>query len=201
MADAWTHLSTTQSRPRPYSSVNHFSEAFVICAGSVLFRSTTDKREWEICVLHSPKEAVWVLPKGRKDCGESVENAALRETYEETGYRCEFFPCGMTTRAPLPHVNMVDEPHIVEGGVEPFAITVRSLGEAQGTKIIWWYLTRVIDEDETQSEGTQTETEDFRSEFITTEKAIDQLTFQDDREIASKALGLVLSSQVTCSKY
>lgn len=98
----------------------------------------------------------------------------------------------MTTRAPLPHVNTVDEPHVVKGGVEPFAMTVRSLGEAKGTKIIWWYLTRAID---TRCEGTQTETEDFRSEFVTAAKAVEQLTFQDDREIASKALRLVLDTE------
>ncbi|KAH0838565.1 NUDIX hydrolase domain-like protein [Lanmaoa asiatica] len=182
-----------RSRPRPYFSINHFSEDFVICAGSVLFRAAPGKREWQICILHSPMEGVWVLPKGRKDRGESVENAALRETYEETGYRCEFLPCRMATRAPLPHINMVDEPRIVEGVVEPFAMTVRSLGEARGTKIIWWYLTRAIDE--TQFKGTQTETEDFQSEFITAEKAVEQLTFQDDREVASKALELVLATK------
>ena len=189
---ARTHLSITQGS-RPYPLVNHFSEDFVICAGSVLFRAVPDKREWQICILHSPREGVWVLPKGRKDCGESVENAALRETYEETGYRCEFFPCTMTTRAPLPHINMVDEPRILEGVMEPFAVTVRSLGEAKGTKIIWWYLTRAVDE--TQSKGTQTETEDFHPEFITANMAVEQLTFQDDREIASKALRLVLDSK------
>lgn len=187
-------LSITQGRPRPYPSVNHFSEEFVICAGSVLFRAAPDEMEWQICILHSPREGVWVLPKGRKDCGESVENAALRETYEETGYKCEFFPCTMTTRAPLPHVNMVDEPRILEGVVEPFAMTVRSLGEVKGTKIVWWYLTRASN-DETQSKGTQTETEDFHSEFIAAEKAVELLTFQTDRDIARKALRLVLDTE------
>jgi len=116
-----------------------------------------------------------------------------RSKREETGYRCEFFPCRMTTRAPLPHVNMVDEPHVVEGVVEAFGVTMRSLGEARGTKMIWWYVTRAIDT--TRSEGTQTETEDFHSEFIAAEKAIEQLTFQDDRDIATKALSLVIDTE------
>lgn len=188
MADARALLSIPQGRPRSYLSINHLSEDFVICAGSVLFLAASDKKEWQICILHSPKEGLWVLPKGRKDCGESVENAALRETYEETDYSCEFFPRTMTMRALLPHVNMVDEPRIIDG-----MVTLRGLREAKGTKIIWWYLTRVINE--TRFEGTQTETEDFHSEFITAEKAVDQLTFQDDREVANRALRLVLDTK------
>jgi hypothetical protein len=48
---------------------------------------------------------------------------------------------------------------------------------------------------EAQSRGTQTETEDFHSEFIPAEKAVEQLTFQTDRDIASKALRLVLDTE------
>ena len=88
---------------------------------------------------------------------------------------------------------MVDEPHIRNDAVEPFAMTMRSLGEVKGTKFIWWYLTRAIDESPTK--GTRTETEDFRSEFITAEMAVERLTFQDDREIASKALKIVLNTE------
>lgn len=95
-------------------------EDFVICAGSVLFRTSPD---WQKCILHFPREGLWVLPNGRKDCGESVESAALRETDEETGYRCAFFPRTLTTRAPVPHVN---EPRIINGAAKPFAMTVRS---------------------------------------------------------------------------
>ncbi|KAF9229631.1 hypothetical protein BS17DRAFT_771704 [Gyrodon lividus] len=176
-------------RNRTYPSLIHFSEAFVICAGSVLLRKDLRGKGWQICILHSPKAEVYVLPKGRKDCGESIEDAATRETFEETGYECKLLPCTMTIRAPLPHVNMVDTPHVMESVTEPFAVTVRSLGEEKGTKIIWWYLTIAMDE--VKRQGTQTDTEDFHSEFVEAGKAIKRLTFQDDREIATKALKLV----------
>ncbi|KAN0100882.1 hypothetical protein V8E55_000866 [Tylopilus felleus] len=51
----WQHFSQTPiiqpngrcsySPSRPHPLTNHFSEDFVICAGSVLFRATPDKRE------------------------------------------------------------------------------------------------------------------------------------------------------------
>jgi 8-oxo-dGTP pyrophosphatase MutT (NUDIX family) len=37
----------------------------------------------KIVVIYESKEKVWFLPKGRKDVGESLEQAALREAYEE----------------------------------------------------------------------------------------------------------------------
>ncbi|KAI6096178.1 hypothetical protein EDD16DRAFT_694260 [Pisolithus croceorrhizus] len=175
-----------QAASRPHSSRVLFSEAFVICAGSVLFRSDTAGR-WQICVLHDRVEKVHVLPKGRKDCGESIDGAAVRETYEETGYPCKLLPCRMTTRAPLPHTNMLDEPRVVDDISEPFAITLRDLKE-KGTKTIWWYLTVVSGGRE---EGTQTDSEDFYPEFFQADDAIRRLTFQDDKDIAQRALTLV----------
>ncbi|KAI6038585.1 hypothetical protein EDC04DRAFT_1923770 [Pisolithus marmoratus] len=177
-----------QALPRSHASLVLFSEAFVICAGSVLFRSDTAGR-WQICVLHDRMGNVHVLPKGRKDCGESTDEAAVRETYEETGYPCKLLPTRMTTRAPLPHANMLDEPRVVDDAREPFAITLRDLKE-KGTKIIWWYLTIISGEREA---GTQTDSEDFRPEFFEASDAIKRLTFQDDKDVAQRALTLVES--------
>ena len=42
----------------------------------------------ELCVVHRPRYDDWTLPKGKLDRGESFEDAALREVWEETGLRC-----------------------------------------------------------------------------------------------------------------
>ena len=42
----------------------------------------------EMLVAHRPKYDDWTLPKGKLDPGESHETAALREVFEETGFRC-----------------------------------------------------------------------------------------------------------------
>ena len=48
----------------------------VHCAGQVL-------------LVHRPRYDDWTFPKGKVEDGESDEECALREVYEETGLRCE----------------------------------------------------------------------------------------------------------------
>ena len=45
-------------------------------------------RDGEVCLVHRPRYDDWTLPKGKLDDGESFEDAALREVWEETGLRC-----------------------------------------------------------------------------------------------------------------
>jgi predicted NUDIX family NTP pyrophosphohydrolase len=56
-------------------------------AGTLLFRRKTD--EIEVLIVHPSgpynRRAPWSIPKGLPDEGESLENAARRETLEETG--------------------------------------------------------------------------------------------------------------------
>src|SRR4051794_12307299 len=41
-----------------------------------------------VALVHRPKYDDWTLPKGKLDAGETFEQAALREVWEETGLRC-----------------------------------------------------------------------------------------------------------------
>ena len=97
----------------------------------------------------------FVLPKGRKDCGETTEDTAVRETYEGTGSPCKLLLCTIPTRAPPPNINTVDTPRAMKGATEPFTITLRDQNE---TKMIWWVLTIVNGERE---EGTKTASENL----------------------------------------
>ena len=44
--------------------------------------------EGRVLLVHRPRYDDWTLPKGKLDRGESFEDAALREVWEETGLRC-----------------------------------------------------------------------------------------------------------------
>ncbi len=54
----------------------------VEAAGGVIARSGL------VALVHRPRYDDWTLPKGKLDPGESFEDAARREVFEETGLRC-----------------------------------------------------------------------------------------------------------------
>ncbi|KAJ7284891.1 NUDIX hydrolase domain-like protein [Mycena rebaudengoi] len=157
-----------------HPSTQYSASQFVIAAG--------------YSILHDRKKHEWLLPKGRKDCGESIATAAVRETFEETGYACTLLPCRMATRAPRPGVNGEDAIAVVEDITEPIAVTIRDQG-ARGIKMIWWYIARATSTEKVL--GTQTEWETFDSQFVAADEAAERLTFQVDRETVQKALLIV----------
>jgi 8-oxo-dGTP diphosphatase len=60
--------------------------AEVKAAGGVVWRRGAGGIE--VAVAHRPHRQDWSLPKGKLDPGESWEDAALREVFEEIGVRC-----------------------------------------------------------------------------------------------------------------
>ncbi|TFK31159.1 hypothetical protein BDQ12DRAFT_260644 [Crucibulum laeve] len=173
-------------------STQYLAGDFVISAGSVLFRQVTptacNPNGLEIYTLHTKKDE-YLLPKGCKDRGESIDAAAVRETSEETGYACELWSLRMPTRATAPAVDIDDVMKVVDGLVEPIAITARDLG-AKGLKLILWFVTRVK-EDEEKADGTQMEGESFESVFLEAYEAVRKLTFKKDQKTTQKALEVV----------
>jgi len=58
---------------------------FEFSSGGIVVK---DKTFLLIKVIDLRGAAVWTFPKGKIEKGESVEEAALREVREETGYKC-----------------------------------------------------------------------------------------------------------------
>ncbi len=62
-------------------------EAEVRAGGGVVVRAGA--AGVEVAVVHRPRYDDWSLPKGKLEPGESFEDGAVREVWEETGLRCE----------------------------------------------------------------------------------------------------------------
>ena len=58
------------------------AEPEVLAAGGLLVRD-----DGRVAVVHRPRYDDWSLPKGKLDAGESFEDGARREVWEETGVR------------------------------------------------------------------------------------------------------------------
>lgn len=56
----------------------------ITSAACVAFRNTEKGKE--VLLINDGKWGGWIIPKGRIDEGETLEEAALRELSEETGY-------------------------------------------------------------------------------------------------------------------
>lgn len=68
----------------------------VRAAGGIVCRP--GRAALRVAIVHRPGYDDWTFPKGKLDDGESLEDAALREVEEETGYRCRLIrPLGCTS--------------------------------------------------------------------------------------------------------
>jgi len=131
-----------------------FTSDFLLGAGMVIIQPETEK----IVVIYDTERKTWFLPKGRKDVGESLEQAALREAYEESGYQVEFLPLYTPTRAPIPPDMPISAPNI-----EPIYISIiawgprkrsRSHKRDNGGEYLSFYYVGQITVDAVHQEGT-----------------------------------------------
>eukprot|EP00924_Labyrinthula_sp_SR-Ha-C_P000982 snap_masked-scaffold_7-processed-gene-9.41-mRNA-1 protein AED:1.00 eAED:1.00 QI:0/-1/0/0/-1/1/1/0/304 len=164
---------------------NYFSNEFVTSCGSVLF-NLSQKR---IVIVENRKKdgsVEFVLPKGRKNVGEDVQDAALRETFEETGYPCELFPLLMETRA-TETTDLEDLVREKKNISEPFCICTRT-NIKSGMKLIFWYISKVTGK---YVSNTQMQNEDLSPVELPYMEAIEKLSFQDEKNMVEKAIKLV----------
>ncbi|KAH9019064.1 hypothetical protein EDB83DRAFT_2231941 [Lactarius deliciosus] len=124
------------------------SSHFLICGGSILFEST--RAPLRVCLLRHNVRDEWLLPKGRKLRGEDLTVAAVRETFEETGYPCERLPLGGGARS--------WERRAVHADVATCG------GRGGQVRLVVREVRR--GEDKIRVEGTQTAVESFESAFV-----------------------------------
>lgn len=152
-----------------------FSDGFVLSSGTV----PIDIPKGLVLLLYYRPKGEYMLPKGRKDVGETLEAAAIRETMEESGYECHLFKHQLPTKAQ----GLSDPKH-----TEPIAVQQR-INEGV-RKIIFWYISEV-DSCSHQMADTQEEGEEFDVEWVRMEDAPSRCSFAEDRKIVEKALEAV----------
>lgn len=136
----------------------------LVSAGAVL----VDEQTKRVVVIKCLTSGEYLLPKGTKEDNETIEETAVREVFEETGYRNRLSSL--------------------------LAIQVRpDAGGAIGRhKMIYWYYSRL--ESDLQVNDTQEEWEHFQSEWHSYDSAMDVLTFNDDKRVVTKAFDMMNST-------
>ena len=165
----------------------HFSSAFAISCGTV---SVNTGKCLALVVLHR-KTGEYLLPKGRKDVNETLEQTAIRETFEETGFPVKLLPVAIPTLATMPTQQRATKISSSVGRAlvtEPIAVTQRMTNGI--LKIIFWYAAQV-DSTLKQEKSTQQEGEDFDTVWLPIEKVTKTLSFDDDRQIAAKVVSAI----------
>jgi len=156
-------------------------------AGMVLIQDKTNK----IVVIYEKQKKYWFFPRGRKDIGESLEQTALREAYEESGYRAEFLPLFTPHRAPAaPHdLNAYNRPD-----TEPIFICLtswqprrrRGFPDNGGEYLTSWYVGRIAENAIPQSGTGMPDEQNYESYLLTFEEAL-PLVFGAERHVLEYA--------------
>jgi len=157
-------------------------------AGMVLIQENTHK----IVVVYETLKKYWFFPRGRKDIGESLEQTALREAYEESGYRAEFLPLFIPNHAPAPphDRNAYKRPN-----TEPIFMSLTSwqpkrrqagLVDNGGEYLTSWYVGQIA-EDAVAQQGTGMPNEqNYRSHLLSIEDAMDHV-FSGEQKVLQYA--------------
>ncbi|EAU87791.2 hypothetical protein CC1G_09410 [Coprinopsis cinerea okayama7 len=157
---------------------------FMLGVGMVIIQENTHK----IVVVYEKEKKYCFFPRGRKDVGESLEQAALREAYEESGYRASFMPHWAPHLAPFPPS---DPEANYRATTEAIAITLlhwsprtrrvgtRLVEKPGGEYLIHWYL-GMIPEDMDREVGTgMPDEQNFESHLLPVDEAIKVLPGQE----------------------
>jgi len=156
-------------------------------AGMVLIQDKTQK----IVIIYEKQKKYWFFPRGRKDIGESLEQTALREAYEESGYRAEFLPLFAPHHAPAaPHdLNAYNRPD-----TEPIFISLtswqprrrRGFPDNGGEYLTSWYVGRIAENAISQPGTGMPDEQDYESYLVSFEDAWRHL-FGTERKVLEYA--------------
>ncbi|KAI0758939.1 hypothetical protein C8Q74DRAFT_1300977 [Fomes fomentarius] len=162
-----------------------YTADFMLGAGMVIIQPSSGK----VVLLHETVKdqhgrhlySHWFLPKGRKDVGESLEQTALREAYEESGYRVSFLPVIMWHNAPEPP-NSRDVQGLLPV-TEPIFISTLVYGRGQGGRnkhggeyLTFWYVGQIGEDAVTEANTRMADEVNYQTHLLTIDDALRQLS-------------------------
>jgi len=136
-------------------NISYFSGEAIFSAGGVL----VDMQGEKVLLVYKQKTGEWLLPKGHMEEGETIEEAANREIFEETGFQ--------NTIKKLLSVQV--RPDIVD---------------PSKSKVIFWFRSDLTTG--SRQENTQMSDENFKGEWFSKEEAIEKLKWEDDKTLVTK---------------
>lgn len=131
-----SHLK--KSKPFPIIHNHCLTQAQRAGAGVTIFHLATNR----IVICRDTRSNVYFLPKGRKDASEEITTTAIREGFEESGYRCRLLPLPLDHLQPSPAGGTLQEQKWV---IEPTA--TRMMPVARDYQyMLFWYAAETIPE-------------------------------------------------------
>lgn len=175
----------------------HPATAISMSCGTV----TIDLARGKVLVIWNSRLKIWQLPKGRRNISESMLEAALRETYEETGYRATPLTLKIPTRASAPTPagvkKMAKDPDITEGYPSTEFIGACIYPDPQSRtpslKMVYWYVA-TADSTTTPDADTQEFWEKLSAKWIPLADAPSTLRFRAEAEAVAQAVEIVKRS-------
>ncbi|KAF9879389.1 nudix domain-containing protein [Colletotrichum karsti] len=166
------------------------SHKFITSCGTV----TVDLQSRRILLIYNKRHCIHQLPKGRKNIGENLLEAALRETREETGVAVRPIPLQIRTRATLADAPP-GAPDITEGtdSTEPVAVCHYPDPCSGAMKMVFYFVAE--GSCGLSSDGATGEDRGkFEVVWVGVDEAADKLTFKEDGMVVTKALEDLRSS-------
>jgi len=132
----------------------------------------------KMIIVEETKKHYCFLPRGRKDLGETLQQAAVREAYEESGYQVEHFPLFKHNHQPAPPN---DQEAYGRPDTEPIYMTVDTWGpkvrrgqviDVGGEYFISWFVGQ-IPANAVHHEGVgMPDEQNYKSHLVTFEEAL-----------------------------
>ncbi|KAF2502754.1 hypothetical protein BU16DRAFT_521431 [Lophium mytilinum] len=135
-----SHTSPTMADLHPHEQSvtrNFGSQNFVIAAGVAIFHLASESVV--LCNEIHGGEKIHFLPKGRRDIGEESGRNAIREGFEESGYRNRLLPLPTRHLQPEPHPRPAQPPLTAE------AVYMQLMKLSRGRQyILFWYIAETL---------------------------------------------------------